>query len=117
MTSVGAIADGHSRVFAERPIELAVADVDGHDSGSATLQEAVDEASGGTAEVADVFTGHADSQRCQRMVELVAAARHKTLPRHDFEHGARVNLRAGLVDDTFVDAHLPCEYRRLRLGA
>ncbi len=52
---VGAFEHGDARVDAQPVVEQAVADVDGDHAAGAVLQQAVDEAAGRAAEVADLF--------------------------------------------------------------
>ena len=114
---VGALEHGDARVLAQPPVQLPVADVDGDHARGAALQQAVDEAAGGAAQVDRVLAGHVDVQARERRVELVAAARDVAAARGGGERGAVVDLRAGLVDDAAVHGDLPREDGGSRLGA
>jgi hypothetical protein len=97
-------------------VQLAVADVDGHDMLRATLEQAVGEAAGGGAGVERVTPRHAELQRIEGVGELHAAARDVVVAGIDAHvHVARDHL-AGLVraPARAAKAHLAGHDRRGR---
>ena len=71
---VHALDDGHSRVAAQLPIELAVADVEGDHAPRAALEEHVGESARRGADVQPEPFAHVDAKDVQRMGELDPAS-------------------------------------------
>ncbi len=76
--------------LAQAVVELAVAHIDGNHARGAALQQPVDEAAGGAAQVENVFARDGTLENAQGMVELVAAARDVAGPLGDGERGVGV---------------------------
>ena len=74
VADVGALEHRHPWVDAEAGVELAVADVEGHDVGRAALQQAVGEPPGRRADVERPTAGDVDAEVVERGVELLAAS-------------------------------------------
>jgi hypothetical protein len=71
---VGAFHDDDAGIFAELPIENAVAGVDGVDFGGAALEEAVDKATGVAAQVGADFGGNVEVEVDEGVLEFRAGA-------------------------------------------
>ena len=72
---VGALEHGDALVGAQRPVQLAVGDVERDDVRGAALQQAVGEAAGRGADVQAAAPGGVDARRVERVGELDPAAR------------------------------------------
>ncbi len=94
---VHALDDGHSRVAAQLPIELAVADVEGDHAPRAALEKHVGESAGRGADVQREPIAHVDAKDVERMGELDPASAHVrmigTINRH---FRVRGNVRSPL---------------------
>ena len=110
---VGALEHGHARIVAEPRVQLAVADVEGHDARGAALEQDVGEPAGRCADIEAVEPRRIDAGCFERVRELLAAARDVTRRLRHRELRRLVHLLAGLR----VARHEACEDERLRLRA
>ena len=95
---VAALEHGDALVVANPPVELAVADVDGHDLGGTRLQQAVGEAPGRRADVEAAPAGDFDLvELAQRPLELQPPARHVARPLADADADVLGHQHAGLL--------------------
>jgi hypothetical protein len=115
---VGAFAEGDARIVAEFLGDLAIAGVDGQDSGGTALEHAVGEAASGGSDVDAGEVGEVDGPVRESALELEAAAANV------FEIGAeKANYSVGgdggawLVNTLFVDEDTSGEDESLRAFA
>src|SRR5438128_7050511 len=94
-------------------MQLPVTDVERDHAPRATLEQDVGEAAGGRADVDRVDPGDVESERVERVRELVPGARDVGRRTLDRQLGRLVDLSARLV----VARHEPDEHERLRLRA
>ena len=121
---VGAVQGGDAGVGAQRPGQLAVADVDGHDVLSTAAQEDVGEAAGrgaGVQAAASLDAGcqAAAAQRIQRAGELVGTAGDVVVSggHQDLDGLGRVDLTGGFGDDLAVEGDVTVGDERGGVGA
>jgi aminoglycoside 6'-N-acetyltransferase len=111
MTSVRALEDDYTRVFANPRVQLAVADVERDHARCAALEQDVGESSRRGADVQTVEPGGINAKRVESVRELDAAPRDVWLALGDLQHCALVHLLAGLL----VSGHAAGEHEGLRL--
>ncbi len=115
VTDVRALPDQDALVRAQRPRQLAVADVDGVHGSSAAYQQHLREAArAGTGIQADATTDPrreaTGGQGVQGAVELAGPSPHPAVGGLGLGHqdrGRRVDLRGGLLGPSTADAHPP----------
>ena len=114
VAGVHAFEHGHARILAQPPVELPVGDVHAGDAGSAGLEQAVGEPSGGGAHVEAQATLDLDAEGRQRALELLTAARGVARPCAHLDLDVRRNEHAGLRGDGSLraDPHLAGHHRR-----
>ena len=92
-------------------MKLAVADVDRDDSGSSRLQETFRESTRRRAHISAVAPGDVEAERLQRVLQLLASARHEARRALHLELSVFSDLLARLV----VPRDETREHERLRL--
>ncbi len=110
------VLDGNdSRVVAQRPVQLPVADVEGDDARRSALEQHVGEASGRCADVERLAAVHLDAEGIEGMRQLEpAAADVRMVSADQRDLGGGLDLRARFADDLAVDGHLRGENQRPR---
>ena len=109
--------DDHAWVVAQFPDQLVGADIHGMDAGGAALQQAVGEATGGSADIdADPAVG-VDGEGIESAFEFESAAADEAGFLFDLEWGIEWQLGAGFVDDAVAAADFAGEDQAFRLFA
>ena len=118
VTRVRPFEDDHSRIAAQPPVELAVADVERDDARGAVPQQDVGEAPGRGADVERRAACDGDAEGVERMVQLEpAAADVGMIGDEERDGGVDADRRARLGCRLAVDAHLAGEDERARAFA
>src|SRR5581483_5513919 len=113
VAGVDAFEDDHARVVADLRMQLAVADVERDHARGATLEQHVGEAARRGADVDRIEAGDVETERVERVRELVSRARDVRRGCLDLELGVLVHLLARLL----VPRHTTGHDERLRLRA
>ncbi len=111
---VHALARDHPWVLAQRPVELAAADVHRMDAQRAALQERVGEAAGRGADIERDASANVDAQIVERARELGAAARYVARASLDADGDVVGDERRRTVRRLTFDAHGAGHDERLR---
>ncbi len=112
VTDVRALEDSDPAVPADARMKLPVADVERDHAGGAVSEEAVGEAAGRRTHVEAVSTGRVDTERSERVCELLAPTGHEARWFLNGQLGGHIDLCAGLL----VAGHEPGQHERLGLA-
>ena len=117
VAGIGFFHNYYARILAEFPGELAGADVHGIDFRRAVLEQAVGEATGGSAQIHRRRAAHLGREVLQRVLQFPAAATYKTLRLRHRQHGFRADGVAGFARRLAVDRDAARHDGALRLLA
>ena len=111
---VHALEHAHARILPQLPCQLPVVHVDARHAGRARLQQAVAETAGGRADVQAPQTAHVLSERIERPLQLMAAARHEPLAVLHHHLGIRRHAHGGAGGVHVAHLHLVRQHRAQR---
>ena len=109
VSRVGFFHDNNSRIVAQFPRELPVADIAGENFFRAVLQQTIGKTAAGCAKIEGDFSRDIDLKFLQRGFEFVAAAADEFFRRGECKLIGFANGIAGFARDLIVDANLSSE--------
>jgi hypothetical protein len=114
LAGVGALHEGDAGIAAEALGDLAVAGIDGENAGGSVLEHAIDEASGGGADVEAESAGEVDLPVTEGLFELEAPAAYVAkIFAEETQRGFFGDRAARFLDLLLIDEDTPGEDERL----